>query len=81
MNFSYTQKKIIELAKENNFPIQNFNKQSYVYINGKVLNSNTGAEVTNPKILTLFNAPIPVDCAVNCGCFHDVPTKLCAPRL
>ena len=59
-NQTLINKVLVAYAKENNFPIQNFNKQDYVYINGKVLNSNTGAEVTNPKILTLFNAPIPV---------------------
>ena len=59
-NQTQINKVLVAYAKENNFPIQNFNKQDYVYINGKVLNSNTGAEVTNPKILTLFNAPIPV---------------------
>ena len=59
-NQTQINKVLVAYAKENNFPIQSFNKQDYVYINGKVLNSNTGAEVTNPKILTLFNAPIPV---------------------
>ena len=59
-NQTQINKVLVAYAKANNFPIQNFNKQSYVYVNGKVLNSNTGAEVNNPKILTLFNAPIPV---------------------
>lgn len=32
MNFSYTQKEIIELAKENNFPPNGIEKGSYGYL-------------------------------------------------
>jgi predicted NAD-dependent protein-ADP-ribosyltransferase YbiA (DUF1768 family) len=56
-------KVLANYVKENNLPVQTFNKQQYSKVGDKVININTGSIVTQKQIIDLFgketkNAPI-----------------------
>lgn len=53
-------KVLVDYALSKQFPIQEFNRNKYVQINGKTLNIANGNEVTQQQILDLFKEKEPV---------------------